>query len=148
MRHSTVPVVVVGPETDLSRGLPLASLFVPIDADPQSVQAVGLAVDLAEELRLAVNLLHMVEPGGTGRAPEPVSALVAAARARLPRTAFDLIETSDPAAALVAIAAEDDDGGILLPRSGTPDADTGLSPFAAEVIRTSLRAVVLPPLAR
>ncbi len=84
LRRSPVPVVVVGPETDLSRGLPLASLFVPIDADPQSVQAVGLAVDLAEELRLAVSLLHIVEPGGTGRAPEPVSALVAAARARLP----------------------------------------------------------------
>ena len=146
--RSPVPVLVIGPETELSRGLPLASLFVPINVDPESVQAVGLSVELAEQLRLGVNLLHFVAPGGSPRPPEAVAALVAAARERLPHTTFDVIETADPAAALVAIAAEDDDGAILLPRTGARAAAAGLDGLDEAVIATSARAVFLPAIAR
>ena len=109
LRHSSVPVLIVGPETDLSRGLPLAELIMPIDDSAESVRAARFAADVAASMRLAVRFLVMVPPGGDARVPDDVRAIVDEIRAGMPAVELELIETDQPAAALVAIAAEERD---------------------------------------
>jgi hypothetical protein len=143
LRRSSVPVLVIGPETDLSRGLPMTAIHVPIDETPEAARAVAMAGSLATELRLGVRLLYMAPPGAAySRPPAAVKALVSVARSSAPDVTLDVIETARPAAALVAIAAEDPDGIILLPGTGG-DEHAPLGPFAREVVDTSKRAVLL-----
>jgi nucleotide-binding universal stress UspA family protein len=140
-----VPVLIIGPEADLSRGLPLAELVMPIDDSPEAVRAARLAADWAIGLRIALRFLSFVPPGASAtQAPETVRQIHDEIRARVPSVVLELIETEQPAGALVAIAAEQVDAVILLPGPG----GTGREPldaFAGEVVRTSTRAVLLAP---
>ncbi len=145
LRNSTVPVLIVGPETDLSSGLPLAELVMPIDDSAESVRAARLAAEVAASMRLGVRFLVMLAPGaGPDGVPEHVRDIVDEIRAQIPTVEMDVIETERPAAALVAIASEGRDAVILLPRAGG-DEHAALGPFAAEVVATSHRAVMLAP---
>ena len=76
--------------------------------------------------------------------PDDVRAIVDEIRARMPAIELEVIETERPAAALVAIAAEERDAVILLPRTDA-DEHAALGSFPAEVVATSHRAVVLAP---
>jgi nucleotide-binding universal stress UspA family protein len=145
LRHSSVPVLIIGPETDLSSGLPMAELVMPIDDSGESVRAARLAADLASSMRLDIRFLVMVPPGaGTDGIPEPVRDIVDEIRSELPGVQLEVVETERPAAALVAIAAEERDAVIFLPRADG-DEHAALGRFAAEVVATSRRAVVLAP---
>ncbi len=144
LRHSSVPLLIIGPETDLSRGLALAELIMPIDDTAESVRAARLAADVAASMRLGVRFLFMVPPGGDAVVPDDVRAIVDEIRAQMPAVELELIETDRPAAALVAIAAEERDAVILLPHTDA-DEHAALGPFPAEVVATSHRAVVLAP---
>jgi nucleotide-binding universal stress UspA family protein len=145
LRHSSVPVLIVGPEADLSRGLPLAELMMPIDDSAESVRAARLAADMAASMRLGVRFLVMVPPGtGTDGVPEPVRDIVDEIRGQVAGVHLDVVETEHPAAALVAIASEERDAVIFLPRTDG-DEHAALGPFAAEVVATSHRAVILSP---
>ena len=80
-------------------------------------------------MRLGVRFLVMVPPGGDARVPDDVRAIVDEIRARMPAVELEVIETDQPAAALVAIAAEERDAVILLPRHRRRRArGTGLVP--------------------
>ena len=145
LRHSTVPVLIIGPKTDLSRGLPLAELVMPIDDSPEAVRAARLAADWAIGLRIAVRFLSFVPPGAAApQAPETVRQIHDEIRARAPSVVLELIETEQPAEALVAIAAEQIDAVILLPRAGGTEREP-LDAFAREVVSMSTRAVLLAP---
>lgn len=145
LRHSPVPVLVIGPETDLSRGLPLAELVMPVDDSPESVRAARLAAQWAKDLRVTVRFLFIVAPGAAGPHPtEAVRQLHDEIRAEVPGVSLEVIESEQPAAALVAIAAEGADAVILLPRTGA----TGRAPldqYTSDVVNTSTRAVLLAP---
>ena len=145
LRHSSVPVLIIGPETDLSSGLPLAELVMPIDDSAESVRAARLAAEVAASMRLGVRFLVMVPPGvGTAGVPDHVRDIVDEIRAQIPAVQMEVVETERPAAALVAIASEERDAVILLPRADG-DEHAALGPFAAEVVATSHRAVLLAP---
>jgi nucleotide-binding universal stress UspA family protein len=145
LRHSMVPIVVIGPEMDLTRGLPLAELVMPIDDSPESVRSARLAAEMATALRIGVRFLVIVPPEvGDPRPPEAVREIFDEIRARLPAISLEVIETERPAAALVAIADEQRDAVILLPRTGG-DERGPFDSFTAEVVATSHLAVVLAP---
>jgi len=145
LRHSPVPVLVIGPETDLSRGLPLAELVMPVDDSPESVRAGRLAAQWATDLRVAVRFLFFVAPGALApHPPEAVRQLHDELRAQVPGVSLEIIETEHRAAALVAIAAEATAAVILLPRTGATDR-AALDHHAHEVVATSTRAVLFAP---
>jgi hypothetical protein len=78
------------------------------------------------------------------RPPPEVLALHEMVAAAAPGADLEVIESAQPAAALVAIAGEDADGVILLGGTGG-DEKAPLGPFAAEVVATSRRAVAFAP---
>lgn len=145
LRHSPVPVLVIGPETDLTRGLPLGELLMPVDDSPESVRAARLAVQWANELRVALRFLYVVAPGAVDpNPPAAVGHLHDEVRAEVPGATLEVIETDHPAAALVAIAAEGTDAVILLPSTGATDR-AALDRYAHEVVDSSTRAVLVAP---
>lgn len=54
---SEVPVMVVGPETDITMGLPMNEIVVSLDGSPESEMALPLAGAWARELRMSLTVL-------------------------------------------------------------------------------------------
>jgi len=139
------PVVVVGPETDVSRGLQFSTLYLPTDEVGGGERAAELAVEWAVTFRVNLHLVAMVPRGGdSGPVVAEAEALLARVRAVVPHTLLEVIETDHPGAALAAIASDDADGLVLLGRTGA-EGDEPLGPYAAEAVAASRRAVVFPP---
>jgi nucleotide-binding universal stress UspA family protein len=144
LREATCPVVVVGPEADVGRGLPFATLYVPAEPESGGEDAAGLAAAWSLTFRVSVQLVASVAPGSTPAAADEARHLLERVQAVTPQAHLDVIETAHPAAALAAIAGEDPDGVVMLGGTGG-DQHSPLGPFAAEVVATCRRAVVFPP---
>ncbi len=148
LREAPCPVVVVGPEADVSRGLPFATLYVPVEPEVGGEAAAALAASWSLTFRVGVHLVASVAPdagpGRTALALDAARELLARVQAVTPDVRLDVIETERPAAALAAIAGDDSDGVVMLGGTGG-DEHTLLGPFAAEVVATCQRAVVFPP---
>lgn len=146
LREAPCPVVVVGPEADVSRGLPFATLYVPVDPDVGGEAAAALAAAWSLTFRVAVQLVVSVAPGTGTASPTVVAAreLLARVQAVTSDVRLEVIETEQPAAALAAIAGDDPDGVVMLGGTGG-DHHAPFGPFAAEVVATCRRAVVFPP---
>ena len=143
LRGSPVPVLIIGPETDLSRGLPLAEFCVPVDGGPASRWATAMAADLAKNLRMGLRLVVTVPPEVTdGRPPDEVTSLLETVRRVTPDVSLEVIQTGQPAAALAELAAERIDAVIVLPEAGG-NSKSALGAYADELVRTSKRAVLL-----
>ncbi len=69
LQGCTAPVLVIGPETDVSRGLPLVEVVVPYDGSPGAAEALALAARWGESLRLVVHIVGTVE--GDEPPPKP-----------------------------------------------------------------------------
>lgn len=144
LREATCPVVVVGPEVDVSRGLPFATLYVPVEPAVGGEAAAALAAAWSLTFRVSVQLVASVAPGAGSAPIDAARELLARVQAVTPEVGLDVIETEQPAAALAAIAGDDPDGVVMLGGTGG-DHDAPLGPFAAEVVATCRRAVVFPP---
>jgi nucleotide-binding universal stress UspA family protein len=144
LRRCPVPLLVVGPETDVARGLPLGELYVPVDGGEAARRAALLAGTLAGALRMAVRLLVLVPPTVTDpRPPEAVRALHQEVARLAPECSCEVVQTTRPAAALVAISSTGT-AVVVCPEVGADRRGT-LGPFAAEVVATSPQAVLFPP---
>ncbi len=60
LRDAPVPVLVIGPEADTSRGLPLTELVVSTDGSPSAEQVFSLGVEFSRALKLKFMLVGVV----------------------------------------------------------------------------------------
>jgi nucleotide-binding universal stress UspA family protein len=145
LRESPAPVLVIGPETDVSRGLPLVELVVPYDGSASADRAVHLASEWAERLRLRVHLVALVVgDADPGPLTERSEAVLASLHARVPDASLEVVRVEQPAAALAALVAERFDAVLVLPETGG-DVSSPLGPVAAESVARCERAVLVPP---
>ncbi|MEJ5255549.1 MAG: universal stress protein [Acidimicrobiales bacterium] len=151
--HSPVPVLVIGPSTDVSRGLPMTEIVVALDGSPQSEHVLPLAVQWARELKLALILVGVVREG-TGGVEAHTAELrylqerAEAIRPEVPSATFELIEAADPAAGLCGFLADHDDAVIAMSTHGRSGVDPHpLGSVAQGVLLGSPRAMlfVRPP---
>jgi nucleotide-binding universal stress UspA family protein len=105
------PVLVIGPETDVSSGLGMTEILVALDGSAASEQILPLAVEWAKTLKLRVVLAGVVRAGAGGQDTHPAETgylrghLAKVAR-ELPDVSFELVEAVDPATGLCARLAE------------------------------------------
>ncbi len=145
LRRSPAPVLLVGPEVDVGRGLSPSAMVVAVDTSAEAEQGVAVAAAYAEQFRLDVRLVAVVPPGadhlGTADALRPLLDEVAA---RAPRAGLEVVEAEQPAAALVAIVGERSDAVLVLPSTGG-DERGPLGAVAREAVERSHGPVLFPP---
>lgn len=105
------PVLVIGPEADVSSGLGMSELLVALDGSAASEQILPVAVDWAKALKLQIVLAGVVREGagGQGVHASETSYLrghLAKVAREVPDASFELIEAIDPASGLCAQLAE------------------------------------------
>lgn len=143
---ATCPVLVIGPETDTSRGLPMTEVLVALDGSPASEGILALAVEFARSLRLRLVLVGVVPDDGEDHGAERryLENALARVRSRVPEATDLLVPSVDPASGLLATAADRIDAVLCMSTHGRSGTRRGpLGAVAERVVGESLRAVLL-----
>jgi nucleotide-binding universal stress UspA family protein len=146
--ESPVPVLVIGPEADVSRGLPLSELVVALDGSSESEQVLPLAVDWAQDLKLRLMLAGVVSDDAGG--PDSHTAERAYLQGHVERVSdrvrdatAELIEAVDPATGLYAELERREDAVIAMSTHGRSGVDgRPLGSVSLGVLLRSPRAVL------
>jgi nucleotide-binding universal stress UspA family protein len=149
-RDAEVPVMVIGPNCDTSRGLPMLELVASLDGSVASERILPLAAEWATTLKLGLVLVGVVAAGkGSSHAGETeyLSGHAEALRSRVPDTSFELVEAADAADGLVGFLRNREDAVLCMSTHGRSKGRSILGNVAQTVIGASPRAVVLlrPP---
>jgi nucleotide-binding universal stress UspA family protein len=145
-RGSEVPVLVIGPNTDTSRGLPMVEVVASLDGSPASEQILRLAADWARSLKLRLILVGVVSETTDGPHSgelEYLQAHASALASQVPDTSFELIHATDPVNGLVDFMGRHEDALLFMSTHGRSGGRGLLGNVALGVISRSLRATVL-----
>lgn len=144
---ATCPVVVIGPETDVSRGLPMTELAVGLDGSSNAEQVLPMAAEWARALRLRLLLVGVVSERKEGTHQgerDYLEGHVEAVRPLVPEVDLVLVRAADPASGLLSFLGEHDDAVLAMSTHGRSGRQRGpLGAVAAKVVASSPRAVVL-----
>jgi len=141
-----VPVMVIGPNTDTSRGLPMVEVVAALDGSPASEQIMRLAVDWARSLKLGLVLVGVVAestPGPHTGELDYLKAHAAAASSQVPETTYELISASDPIIGLSDYMAKHEDAILCMTTHGRSSSKNLLGSTALGVLGRSRRATLL-----
>lgn len=146
--ESPAPVLVIGPEADVSRGLGMAEIVVALDGSSASEAVLPVAVAWAHDLRLRMSLVGVVRDhaGGPDQHEEEVGYLrghLETVASEVRDASFELIEAVDPAAGLVARLAKQEDAIIAMGTHGRSGVDgKPLGSVAQAVLLKSPRPIL------
>lgn len=123
-----VPVMVIGPEVDVTRGLPMTELVVPLDGSPTSEHVIPMAVEWATSLKLRIVLVGVVKAGSDDHSGEIgyLQAVLDELREVVPDSEYQLVEAGDPAAGIIAALEERRDSIAMMSTHGR----SGVSRYA------------------
>ena len=141
-----VPVMVIGPNTDTSRGLPLLQLVASLDGSPASEAILPLVTDWARTMKLKVILVGVVAdstPGPHSGEIEYLKGHAVALQAKVPNTSYELISAADPITGLVDFVRQREDSVLCMSTHGRSGGKHLLGTVALGVLGRSARAVVM-----
>lgn len=145
-RGASVPVMVIGPNCDTSRGLPMLEVVAALDGSVASEQILPLAVEWARSLKLPLVLVGVVavnREGSNAGEIEYLEGHTEALRREVPDTTYELIEASDAAEGLIGFLRDREDAVLCMSTHGRSKGRGILGNVALGVIGGSPRAVVL-----
>jgi nucleotide-binding universal stress UspA family protein len=138
-----VPVLVIGPEVDVTAGLPMTDIFLAIDGSTTAYRAARLAAEWAKRFRLGVHLVVVIPPDGDEHAAvEPHRALLGEVAKRAPQATLGVLPTATPAESFVRLVDDQPNAVLLLARA---DAGGPLGAGLEEIVPLSSRPVLLAP---
>ena len=144
--RAEVPVMVIGPNCDTSRGLPMLEVVASLDGSVASEQALPLAAEWARSLKLRLVLVGVVAAGKGGSHAGEMQYLeghATALQSQVPDTSFELIEASDASDGLVGFLRRHEDAVLCMSTHGRSKGRGVLGNVALSVIGASPRAIVL-----
>jgi len=141
----TVPVMVIGPEADVARGLAMTEAIVVLDCTPSSEELLGFAVSWCGDFKLRMVVTASPAPGTNFTLPDLQQYLDQRVdRVESPGgVTTELLEADDDATALVDLAAAHEDAVVIM--SANHGKAGGLGAFATKVITACTRPVVVRP---
>jgi len=143
----SVPVLVIGPETDTSRGLPMTEIVVSTDGSEDSEQILPLAAEWSRSMKLKFTLIGVAsEKSETTRAESDyLSERIAELRDRVPEARSELVRASDPVEGLLRFMDDHEDAILAMSTHGRTGGSgrSAIGSVAQQVIARSKRAVLL-----
>lgn len=145
-KEADAPVMVIGPNCDTSRGLPMLEVVASLDGSVASEQALPLAADWASSFKLRLILVGVVATGKRGGHAGELQYLeghAEAMRRHVTDTTFELVEANDASEGLVGYLRRHEDAVLCMSTHGRSRGRGLLGSVALSVIGASPRAVVL-----
>ena len=144
-----VPVLTIGPEADVSRGLQLAEVVVALDGSPTSAALLPLAVEWGSRLRVAVRLVGLVRIDGDAEGLlVELAQVVDDMSSRVPEVSLEVLRTGVPAESLLDVLERRSDSVAMIATSGGGGgggerAEQVIGPLATAVVARSSRPTLL-----
>lgn len=125
LRDAPCPVLLIGPNTDVSRGLAVAEIVVSLDGSEASEAVLPVAVAWARELKLRMTIVGVVREGAGAHGPESayLDAHVGHVVDDVPDATFELVEAVDPATGLVRCVSRRRDAVLAMSTHGRSGGD-------------------------
>ncbi|MCC5952983.1 MAG: universal stress protein [Acidimicrobiia bacterium] len=145
------PVLLIGPETDLSRGLPLTEIIVGLDGSPASEAMLPVAAAWARSMKLRLVVGGVVSPKRSDdhqREEHYLQRQTASVQSSAPEARYELVVASEPAAGIVELAATREDAVVAMSTHGRKgSAKAPLGAAAHRVLSRCPRALLVqrPP---
>ncbi len=143
---ATGPVLVIGPNCDTSRGLPMLEIVVTLDGSTASEAVLPVAVQWAQTLKLDVVLIGVVAANRAASHAGETEYLenhAAALRDQVRSVTYELIEADEAADGIVAFLRGREDAVLCMSTHGRSAGRSGVGRVAVGVIGASPRAIVL-----
>jgi nucleotide-binding universal stress UspA family protein len=145
LSSGAAPVLVIGPETDVSRGLPLTEIVASLDGSEASEAVLALAVEWARHLKLRLVIVGVVRSDASETESERsyLRSQLAKVSGQVAESTFELIEAADAASGLCEFLATHEDAVIAMSTHGRSGVDKHpLGSVANEVMMRSPRAIL------
>ncbi len=147
LESSPVPVLVIGPEADTSRGLPMTEIVVSTDGSEDSEQILPLAAEWARSMKLKFTLIGVAsEKSETTRAESDyLSERIAELRDRVPEAHSELVRATDPVEGILRFMDAHENAILAMSTHGRTGGSgrSAVGSVAQQVIARSKRAVLL-----
>lgn len=147
LEESTVPVLVIGPEADTSRGLPMTEIVVSTDGSEDSEQILPLAAEWAKSMKLKFTLIGVAseKSDSTQAETDYLAERISDVRGIVPEARHELVRASDPVEGLITFMDAHDDAILAMSTHGRTGGSrrSALGSVAQQVISRSKRAVLL-----
>jgi len=145
-RGADVPVMVIGPTTDVSRGLPMTEIVASLDGSAASERVLEMATAWARTMKLRLMLVGVVAETSTGPHSGEIDYLkghVHALQEQLPDAAYELLSAPDPVSGLVDYMATRPDAVLCMSSQGRTGGRNLIGNVALGVIGRNPRATVV-----
>jgi nucleotide-binding universal stress UspA family protein len=146
IRDSPVPVLIIGQETDTSRGLPLTEIVVSTDGSPAAEEVFAIGADMARDLKLIFTLVGVVHEssGDTTGELKYLEEKAESLRGRVPEVRHELIKAPDPATGLIEFMEHREDAILAMSTHGRSGVNrSALGSVALKVVGQCKRAVLV-----
>lgn len=145
LRDAPVPVLLVGPNADTSRGLPMTEIVVATDGSARSEAALPLAAAWAQEFKLRLLLVGVVPDTKQDDSGELsyLASLIDAVRGDLKAAEFELLRAPDPVDGLIGYLRQHPDAVVAMCTTGRTGKAGSIGSTARKIIERSPRAVLL-----
>jgi nucleotide-binding universal stress UspA family protein len=146
LRLAEVPVLVVGPNTEIDQGLPMTEIVASLDGSPASEQILGLAAYWAHHMKVRLTLVGVVaetSPGPHAGEIEYLESHTASLQVHVPDTTYELLSSSDPVTGLVEYMRTRPDAVLCMSTHGRTGGRGLIGNVALGVIGGNPRATVL-----
>jgi len=146
IKDSPVPVLVIGQETDTSRGLPLTEIVVSTDGSPAAEEVFTIGADMARDLKLIFTLVGVVHDSTAANEAEQkyLADKAESLKGRVPEVRHHLIKAADPAAGLIGFMETRQDAILAMSTHGRSGVNrSALGSVALKVVGHCQTAVLL-----
>jgi nucleotide-binding universal stress UspA family protein len=145
-RGVEVPVLVVGPATEVSQGLPMAEIVASLDGSVASERVLGVAAEWARTMKLRLILVGVVAETSTGPHAgeiEYLSGHIEALQAEVPDVSYELLSAADPVSGLVDYMASRPEAVLCMSSQGRTGGRNLVGTVALGVINRNPRATLV-----
>jgi hypothetical protein len=146
--ETSVPIMALGPETDVSAGLPMTEVVMIHDGSDRCAGTLAIAGDWARGLRLAVRLVSFLSPNALederNWLVERMEAVLAELAPTVPTASLEIVESRDHVETMEAFLTEHRESFFVVgpDAEGSQTADPGS--FAAGLLRVTPQALLFP----
>ncbi|MCU0311945.1 MAG: hypothetical protein MUE36_13490 [Acidimicrobiales bacterium] len=146
--ESAAPIFAIGPETDVSRGLPMGEIVMVHDASERSAVALATATEWAASLKLELVIVGLLAPAASTEEREwlveRLEAELAGVAGAVRAASLEIVESTDPVATMAAFLTEHREAVFVVAPDAGGSETAAPGSFAAGLLRVTPQALLFP----
>ena len=146
--ETPTPILAIGPDADVSRGLPMGEVVMVHDGSAQCETTLAIAAEWAVRLKLELVIVGLLAPTASTDERDwlvpRLEAALADVTGRVPVASLEIVESRDPVETMVAFLTEHRESIFVVGPDKDGSATATPGSFGAALLRTAPQALLFP----